>query len=167
MDFVAQERALAIIAAWGADSARWPVADRAAVLALLAHPAVAAAMAEAATLDALLGPWARADVIAAPFDAARLVPDPLAARAVWPLAVHAVRPAHRWLAAGAMAAAVAAAVVLTPMGVVTPVSSVAPASRTARLPVAPALPATALEDAGSDGEFADVFTPTVDEESLI
>ena len=102
-----EQRALDIIAAMGADSARWPDDERAGVLALVAQPAVAAA----ASLDALLGDWACADVAGAPFVAARLVPAPV---------VVSARPLRRWLAAGAMAAAVAAAVVLTPMSAVSP-----------------------------------------------
>ncbi len=50
------ERFDALVAAWGADSRRWPAAERAEALAFAAsHPEAArAAMAEAETADALL-----------------------------------------------------------------------------------------------------------------
>lgn len=155
-----EERALEIIAAWGADSTRWPDDERAGVLALAARPAVAAALAEALPLDALLGDWARADVAAAPFDAARLVPAP----AVVGRRAH---PLRRWLAAGAMAAAVAAAVVLTPIGQMPPVSLAQPATAVATIKLSTVPSATASGDDSSDAEFAYVFTPTVDEDTLI
>ena len=145
-----EDRALEIIASHGADASRWPDADRDAVLALAGTPAVAAALAEAATLDALLTGWARADVVAAPFDAATLVPAPVRP---------AARPVRRWLAAGAMAAAVAAAVVLAPIPTAT--------TQVAQVSVSSVPSATAESDTGSDAEFAYVFTPTVDEDALI
>ena len=150
-----EQRALEIIAAMGADSARWPGDERAGVMALAAQPAVAAALAAAALLVALLGDWACAHVAAAPFDAARLVPAPVVARA---------RPLRRWLAAGAMAAAVAAAIVLTPMSAVSPPK---PAAQVAEISPSSVPSATAGSDDGSDAEFAYVFTPTVDEDALI
>ena len=150
-----EQRALEIIAAMGADSARWPDDERAGVLALASRPAVAAALAAAASLDALLGDWACAEVTTAPFDAARLVPAPV---------VVSVRPRRRWLAAGAMAAAVAAAAVLTPIAAVSPPN---PAAQVAAVSPLPVPSATAGSDDGSDAEFAYVFTPTVDEDALI
>ena len=151
-----EDSALEIIASYGADPARWPADERADVLALAGRPAVAAALADARALDALLGDWATADVVAAPYDAARLTPR-----------AKPVAPAKRrgWLAAGALAAAVAAAVVLTPVGKVTPQTDaphVAIASPQTTVPSA-----TVASDTGSDAEFAYVFTPTVDEDALI
>ena len=67
-----ETRALEIIAAYGADPARWPAAERAALRALAARPAVAAALVNAAALDGLLGDWARADVAMAAFESAAL-----------------------------------------------------------------------------------------------
>jgi hypothetical protein len=153
---VTEDRALEIIASYGADTARWPADERAAALALAGRPAVAAALADARALDALLGDWAAADVTAAPFDAAQLTP-----RAA------PVVPARRrgWLAVGAMAAAVAAAVVLTPMAGVTP-QPVAP-KIAMNSPQTTVPSATVASDTGSDAEFAYVFTPTVDEDALI
>lgn len=151
-----EDRALEIIASHGADPARWPADERAAVLALTGRPAVAAALAAARALDALLGDWARADVVAAPFDAAQLTPRGA------PIA-----PARRrgWLAAGAMAAAVVAAVVLTPMTGVTPQSAAPQVAMNSSQTTVPS--ATVASEAGSDAEFAYVFTPTVDEDALI
>jgi hypothetical protein len=153
---VTEDRALEIIASYGADPARWPADERAAVLALAGRPAVAAALADARGLDALLGDWARADVVAAPFDAAQLTP-----RAA------PVVPARRrgWLAAGAMAAAVAAAVVLTPIGNVTPQPAGPQVAMNSPQSTVPS--ATVASEPGSDAEFAYVFTPTVDEDALI
>jgi hypothetical protein len=155
-DRAPEMRALDVIASYGADPARWPAEERAAVLALASRPAVAAALADARALDALLDDWARADVAAAPFDAAQLTP-----RAA------PVAPARRrgWLAAGAMAAAVAAAVVLTPMGAVTPQPDAPQVAMISPQTTVPS--ATVASEPGSDAEFAYVFTPTVDEDALI
>jgi ferric-dicitrate binding protein FerR (iron transport regulator) len=148
---VTEARALEIIAAMGADPARWPADERAALLALVARPAVAAALRDAAALDALLGDWAGTEVAARPLDAATLIP---AARVA---AVPA--PRRRWWAAGALAAAVAAAVVLTPLP---------DAPQTAQsFPQTPVPSATGASEAGDDAAFAYVFTPTVDEDALI
>jgi hypothetical protein len=153
---VTEDRALEIIASYGADPARWPADERAGVLALAGRPTVAAALADARALDALLGDWAAADVVAAPFDAAQLTP-----RAA------PIVPARRrgWLAAGAMAAAVAAAVVLTPMAAVTPQADAPQIAMNSAQTTVPS--ATVASDTGSDAEFAYVFTPTVDEDALI
>ena len=156
-----EDRALEIIASCGADSARWPADERAAVLALASRPAIATALADARALDALLGDWARADVVTAPFDAAQLTP-----RAA-PVVPAPIVPARRrgWIAVGAMAAAVAAAVVLTPMGGVTPQPDAPQMAMTSPQTTVPS--ATVASDPGSDADFAYVFTPTVDEDALI
>ena len=147
-----EDRALEIIAAYGADPARWPAEDRAAVLALAGKPAVAAALTDARALDALLGDWATAPVAGVPFDATRLT-SPVAPRR------------RGWIAAAALAAAAAAAVIFGPTRTVTPT------------PAAPQIamntPQTAMPSAmvsgedSSDAGFAYVFTPTVDEDALI
>lgn len=152
-----EDRALEIIAALGADAARWPEGERDAVLALRSRPNVAAALAEAAQLDALLGGWAQADVATLPFDSERLIPA---------VTVPATKPRlpRRWLAAGALAAAVAGAVVLTPM----PASAPAPGPRIELAsPQTPVPSATGASEDGVDAGFAYVFTPTVDEDALI
>ncbi|KAB7646359.1 hypothetical protein [Polymorphobacter fuscus] len=150
-----RDRALDIIAACGADPARWPADERAGVLALSGDPAVAAALAEAAPLDALLTEWARAEGPVRSFDPAKLVPAPAAASAP--------APRRRWFAAGALAAAVAAAVALTPMRQATSGTGQQIASVSPQTPVPSA---TATSEAG-DADFAYVFTPTIDEDALI
>jgi hypothetical protein len=158
---VTEDRALEVIASYGADPARWPADERAAVLALAGRPAVAAALTDARALDALLGDWARVDVAAAPFDAAQLTPHAA------PIVTTPIVPARRrgWIAAGAMAAAVAAAVGLTPMGGVTPQPDAPQVAMNSPQTTVPS--ATVASDPGSDADFAYVFTPTVDEDALI
>lgn len=154
------ERALEIIAAYGADSARWPDEARRALPALAARDAeVAAALVAAADLDGLLGGWAQA-VAPGDFDLAAIAALPQERPAAtrngpWP---------RRWIGGGALAAAVAAGlVILAPMPT-TSDPAVATLSPTTSVPSA-----TADGNAGgSDAEaFASVFTPTPDEEELI
>ncbi len=147
-----EDQAIEIIAALGADPARWPDADRSAVLALAGSPPVAAALADARALDALLDAWASADVAATPFDAARLVPA-------------GVQPAprrRRWIGAGALAAAAAAAVVLMPMG-----NSPAPVPQGTEIAADLPVPSATASPEPADAAFAYIFTPTVDEDALI
>lgn len=138
-------RAGEIIAAYGADPARWPDAERATALGVVAaSPALRAAQAAAAVLDADLAAWATAPV--APGDAgvaaARATPRP--------------RPYLRWAGGTGIAAAVAAGLVL-----LAPVHRPAPsAARVATL----AAPAAGTYDAAA---FAQVFTPTPDEEQVL
>lgn len=171
-----EDRAIEIISALGADAARWPEAERSAVQALRHHPKVAAALAEAAQLDALLTDWARADVGTAGFDSALLAP-PVGVAVAGVVAMPS-RVRRRWLAAGALAAAVAGALVLTPMGGVAPgagpasdimaaPSPVLTAEVAPTFPDPPVLSAAGASENGDDAEFAYVFTPTVDEDSLI
>lgn len=150
------ERALEIIAAYGADSARWPDAERAEALALTADdPHIAAALADAHGLDGLLGAWAQG---AAPWDAD--IAAITGARRV----TGGRFQVSRWVAGGALAAAVAAGIlVLAPVQpVTTPVQQIVSTNT-------PVLLATAEgSGSGSDAEaFATVFTPTVDEDELI
>ncbi len=149
-----EARALEIIAAMGADPARWPADERAHVAALASRPMIVAALREAAALDALLDDWAQPGVAAMPFDAAALIPAASVAAA----------PAQqrRWWAAGAVAVAVAAAVVLAPM------PGAVPTTQTARsISEDPVMSATGTSEAGDAAAFAYVFTPTVDEDAVI
>lgn len=145
------ERALEIIAAYGADSARWPDADRAAVLALAAADAgVASALRDAAGLDALLAGWAH-DVAPHGFKVAAITAmaqeRPARARRIgWP-----------WIGGGALAAAVAAGLVIY-----------APVRPAAETEIATLAPPVAAPSASADAEaFDTIFTPTPDEEQLI
>ncbi len=146
------ERALEIIAAYGADANRWPDAERGAVLELAAtQPRVAAALAEARRFDALLAGWAR-DVVPSQFDVAAMAGLRQAAPGL---------PVKRWIAGSALAAAVAVGVaILAPMQ--DPAMQIVSTH-------SPVLSATAEGDAyGSDAEvFAKVFTPTADEDEMI
>jgi hypothetical protein len=149
---VTPETALAIIDSHGADPARWPEADRPALLALAATDArVGAALAEARALDAMLGDWA-GEVAPATFDLAAITRLPQEQLA---------RP-RRWLAGGALAAAAAAAlIVLAPMAGNVSTPAAVPSAMASNQGVGG-------EVIGSDAEaFAEVFTPTADEEDLI
>lgn len=152
-----RDDALATLAAYGGDAARWPATEAAALLALAASDSVVAeALAQARQLDGLLTGWAR-DVAPAAFDIAAITRLPAAA----PPALPATR---RWLAGGLMAAAMAAGIAF--MVPVMPAAD--PLVKTASPPNAVSLATAPGEAFGSDAEvFATVFTPTVDEDSLI
>jgi len=159
---VTQAEALELIAAYGADVARWPVALRADVLALAAHdPVVAAALAEARDMDRLLAQWA-GDVPMRTFDPETLIPAPRQTLAP----TGAGWKAPRWLGGGALAASVAAALLLG----VPAMQLVAPGSGDAEIAQSSSEPLS-LGSASGQGEsmddFALVFTPTADEEDLI
>lgn len=133
-----------LIDCYGADTARWPAEDRdAALAAIAADPALQAAFADAAALDAMLAGWAARPAATGDADA---------------VAARILRPAPRWRrfagAGGLIAAAVAAVVYVAPMSTA---------------PVAP--PVVAATDARISAQdardFASVFTPTPEEESLI
>lgn len=129
-----------LIEIYGADPARWPIEHRAAALAVIAaDPALQVELAEAAKLDALLGAWATR------------VPVRADAGAV---AARILRP--RWPRVAGVGGLIAAAVVAVVM--VTP-----PATTPA--PVATVATAAEIE-AADDADFAKLFTPTPDEESL-
>jgi hypothetical protein len=149
---VTPELALQIIESNGGNPARWPEADRVAVLALAEVDAgVGRALAEARAIDAMLHDWA-SDVAPAQFDLAAIARAPQEKPA----------PPRRWLARGALAAAAAAAIiVLAPMA--------GNFSTPATVPSATVIATGAGSEAiGSDAEaFAEVFTPTADEEDLI
>jgi len=155
---VTQEQALALITAYGAEAARWPDEQRAALLALVAaDPLVAAAHAEAAQLDRLLGGWAM-DVPPRSFDAEALIPVPAKARAPFKVV--------RWLGAGAAAASVAVALLLGVPGAQTmvPAEGVQIAQNDISSQVL--LGSASGQSEPLDG-FSLVFTPTADEEDLI
>ena len=140
-------RAAEIIAAYGADPARWPDGERATALHVIAaDPALSAALAEARALDEDLTGWAQApvgggDAAAAAAAAARALPRP--------------RQYLRWAGGTGLAAAAAAVLVLF-----APAKPLAPSV----LPVAVAAgPATAADATA----FAQVFTPTPDEEQAL
>ncbi len=151
------DRALEIIAAYGADARRWPADDRAAVLALAGDPQVAAALASARALDAVLADWAAAPVMGS-LDLAAITRQPQQR----PVA-HVAR--RGWIIGGAMAAAIAGVIALAPARdtTSTQIASVSNLSNatvpSATVPGGPT---------GSDAEaFAYVFTPTADEDDLI
>ena len=133
-------RAAEIIAAYGADPARWPDAERATALHVIAaSPVLTAALAEAHGLDADLVRWAQAPLAVAPHAAAD------AAR----IAQRRPRPVVRWAMGTGLAASLAAGLVL-----------LTPAHRPAAAPHRAAVV--------SDGTaFAQVFTPTPDEEDVL
>ena len=131
-----------LIDCYGADTARWPAGDRdAALQAIAADPALRVRLAEAASLDAVLGDWATRS-IAAPDSAA--------------LAARILVPAPRWPriagVGGLIAASVAAVMFVAPM---------------TRVVVAPTATTAAATDATDAAEFASLFTPTPDEETAI
>lgn len=155
MTTVTQAEALELIAAYGADAARWPQDRREAVLAFAASDAaVADALAEARRLDALLAGWAR-DVPARSFEVDALLPAgrPVAAP------VRGWR-APRWLGGGALAASVAVALLLGLGG-----QQQDFAVRDGGTP-SPALESASGQPESMD-DFALIFTPTADEEDLI
>jgi ferric-dicitrate binding protein FerR (iron transport regulator) len=154
---VIPELALQIIESHGGDALRWPEADRASLLALAAVDAsVGAALAEARALDALLTDWA-GNAAPASFDLAAITRTPQE---------QVARP-RRWLAGGALGAAAAAAlIVLAPMAGNISTPAAVPSAVASNQGIGG-------EVIGSDGStvdaeaFAEVFTPTADEEDLI
>lgn len=142
------ERAIEIIASHGADAARWPADERAAVLALSGTPDVAAALVDARRIDALLGDWL-ADMPATMPDLDAIVRRPqlpMASRRWWP---------------GAVAAGVVAVLATASAWLIDPGQRAASAPDIAAVS-APSAAATEGEEA-----FAYVFTPTASEEDLI
>ncbi len=134
-------RAAEIIAAYGANPVRWPDAERTTVLAVIAaSPDLCVAQAAAATLDADLFAWAISPV--APGDAAAA-----AARAT-----RRSPPYLRWAGGTGLAAAVTAGfIVFAPAHRAPPVTTIATATATTDTTTA----------------FAQVFTPTPDEEQVL
>lgn len=139
-------RAREILDCYGADTARWPVDEREAVVAQVRGSAgLRAVQAEAAQLDAMLGEWARRDLgagVDAGAAAARVLQPP--------------RTWRRWAAGGGgLAVAALAAVMLIGEPGSVPVAQVA---------TVPATVAVPLTDAGA---FSTLFTTTPDEEDVL
>ncbi len=142
-DPLAHTRAAEIIAAYGGYPARWPDAERAAALAVIAaDPELTAALVAARRLDSDLTAWAHTPVTGG--DAA----------AAAQIAMRRPRFLLRWASGTGLAAAVAAGLILlTPMHHSDPVASAAVAAR------------VAANDEST--AFTQVFTPTPDEEQVL
>ena len=140
-------RAFEIVAAYGADTRRWPATERAATFAAIAEDqALALPYADARALDALLDEWAGRDVRSG---------DPAAA------AARVLRPARTWLrfAGGSgMVATVVAAVIFGQ-----PTLLLRRAAPTPQI----ALAATDMSAPGDAAAFRSLFTPTPDEENTL
>ena len=151
-------RAIEIIEAYGADPARWPAEEREAALAWTKRDAVAGrALAEAEALDALLVGWAReplaSDGVAEASIDAVMAKLPVAGstRSWWP----------KLALGGSIAAAVAVGALLIPPGAV---------ERRPDMQQGAAQQQTQVQTAqvSADAQvWAQVFTPTPEEESLI
>ena len=158
MTVFSPETALEIIAGHGADPARWPPELRAAVQGLAASDAVvAAALADALTLDAALAAWA-AEPVDARIDVAAILALPQEQdlpRRTGPAQRHHFRPAL--LAASlALVAAVGGWIGLSGQLVKSGAPEIIAAS-----------PPAGAVAGGADDAFAYVFTPTAAEEDLI
>jgi hypothetical protein len=165
-DEAGRAAALAVIGAYGADAARWPVATRAAVLALAANDAVVAdALAEARRLDEALRGWA-GDVPVRRFEAEALIPAAARGGAFGGFRGGALR----WLGGGAIAASVAMALLLGVAGRqgagVGPEAGFQVASGGGGISQQVSLGSDSGQSEPIEG-FALVFTPTAYEEDLI
>jgi hypothetical protein len=151
---LATQSALGIIASHGADPARWPADQRAALLALAASDAaVAAALADARAIDAALTDWLGAPLPAMAVDVAAITAQPQQMP-------HA--PAtRRWMPA-AVAASLALVVAVGGWLGLQPQSGNGAPTIAAATP-----PSAGVEQAEADAAFAYVFTPTAVEEELI
>jgi hypothetical protein len=151
------ETACAILASHGAEPARWPAAERAALLALAgSDPKVAAALTEARALDAMLDTWATAPAPLGGIDAVAMTARPQWRREQAP----AWRPA---LLAASLALVVAVGGWL---GVGSQLAS--PRGALPETEIASAAPPSAAAGVGeADLAFAYVFTPTAAEEDVI
>ncbi len=165
MTALSPETAIAIIASHGADPARWPAADRAAVLALSAADAdVAAALADARILDAALGDWLAAPLpMMAAVDVAAITSGAPGRAAPMLRRIAGWRPA---LMAASFAAMLATAGWLAPAGLLpTPGSAPQMKIASAQSPSPSQVAGAGVGEA--DLAFAYVFTPTAAEEELI
>lgn len=153
---VTEDRAFDILAAYGADAARWPDAERAALAAAIAaSPALQSALAEARARDAA--------ILAMLPDWAPVAPD-AAASAKLAVAARATAPHWgRWLGGGIAAAVAASLIAIAPLPM-----PWAAAPEQQGTPTTVAANAAADADPVSDAEaYAMLFTLTPQEESLI
>jgi hypothetical protein len=143
------DRLEALLAAYGADPARWPAAERDAARALLARSAAARARRDAAArLDRLL------DAVPAAAPSPALAARVLAAAPQAPAAAARRRPGRRWpYVAAAASAAAAAALLVVAVHDPGPAPRAVPAEDVARLGVYE-VPTDALL-AGPEGDLAD------------
>jgi hypothetical protein len=145
-----------IIAAYGADAARWPADERAAAQALVAaDPALEAQLAAAAALDRELAIWARTQVAT----------GDVAATAAADAALASLPPRRGWfptaVLGGSIAASLLAAVILLPSGAG---DGAVPPTQVAQGTTTPVQTAQVEQDVQLWGT---VFTLTPEEESLI
>jgi hypothetical protein len=153
---IAPATALDILASHGADPARWPVSDSAAIFALAASDDdVADALADMRDLDVVLDMWAAAPAAGRIDVAAITAQRQLPAQPVWNERMPGWRPA---LLAASLALVVAVGGWL---GLAGPIEHAGGARIAAVSPSAE--PAVGEADAA----FAYVFTPTAAEEDLI
>ena len=149
------DRALEIIAAYGADATRWPATERDALAAAIAvSPVLQAALTDAratdATLADMLGDWAQ--VVPTAADSARLAAAARAPAPRW----------NRWLG-GALAAAIAASLIA-----IAPIPRLWGGATEQQGTTSPTIIANAEDTGISDSEaYAMLFTLTPQEESLI
>lgn len=159
----APETALAIIASHGADPARWPPADRAAVLALsVADADVAAALADARALDAVLGEW-----LAVPLPDMTAVNVAAITAAAPERTTGPVRPRIAGWRPMLMAASFAAMLATGGLMYRPGGTPAAPQTKIASVQSPPPSPVPGAGVGEADLAFAFVFTPTVAEEELI
>ncbi|TFU02955.1 hypothetical protein EUV02_07025 [Polymorphobacter arshaanensis] len=149
------DRALEIIAAYGADVTRWPAEERAALTTAIANsPALQRALADARTTDAaiasMLGDWAQVAPSAA--DSAKLAAAARASAPRW----------NRWIG-GAFAAAIAASLIA-----ITPLPRMWGGGTEQQGTTSPTIVASADNTGITDAQaYAMLFTLTPQEESLI
>ena len=152
-------RVLEIIAAYGADAARWPADEREAAQALVAKDAaLQAELDAAAAIDAELSAWAAAPIAVSDIDATAAADAALARAPVprrwWPTAV----------LGGSVAAALVAAVAILPTSTREPSGEPAQVAQAMTPAAAPIQTAQIEQDVQLWGS---VFTLTPEEESLI
>ena len=152
-------RVLEIIAAYGADAARWPAAEREAAQALVAQDmALRAECDAAASLDAELAAWAMVPVAA----------DDVAATAAADAAFARAASQRRWWPAAAVGGSIAASLLAAVLILPSPSSGPSPATTQQIAQVAPTTAPVQTAQVAQDVQvWASVFTLTPEEESLI
>jgi hypothetical protein len=152
---VTEDRALEIIAAYGADAARWPADECVALTAAIdASPVLQRALVDAQTTDAtlagMLGDWAQVAPTAA--DSARLAVAARTSAPRW----------NRWIG-GAFAAAIAASLIA-----IAPMPNLWGGATEQQGTTSPTIVASADDTEITDAQaYAMLFTLTPQEESLI